>query len=332
MKILYAANNSFGSFLQLKRFLRAAGPSHDRKYEIRIAAYNASLNGINADYTLDSLHDFYGKNKSASATRKSVNDYLKEIETYAPDLIINDFDFTTSFVASELNIPYWIVSSNILYNAFGKQEREQLKFGRHYRSLIYQNSSGKFHDYQLTNADRRMVYSYLGDISMRPTLRAGFEWVRPYYVRPQPRNNESKFVAALSYTDKALVAYLDKLEDVSLYSLNDYEKYENIQHRNLFDDQYGIDVSNCYLYFSRGQTSLISDAFYNEKFSLIYPDTNDIDTLINSYVCDVFNTGEKIYTRKSFEQINDLIARELEIRLSIDPSIRFLHQHIESLL
>ncbi len=329
MKILYAANNSFGSFLQMKRILPFLN-----KHDVRIAGFKKYLFNISADYTLEAL-DALNKNKLIA--KKCVRKYIDEIDSFGPDLIINDLHYYTSLAASELNIKYWIVNSTLLYKAIPKDIRSKLKINATYGHAVGNDSD--YNKFQIKNAERVFVYSYLCDVPMAPIIDDPdrYEWVRPYtapysgpgYVRGVSGTpDHERFVVALNRTNKPLVRWFGALKDVNLYSMNDYEKYKDIQHRNLFSDKYSEDLSTALLVINRGETSLVADAFYNKKYVLIYPNYNNIDTIINSYFVSHFNIGEKIQTRNTFEQINTLESDKLKISLFINNNVKFLHEYL----
>src|SRR5277367_870732 len=99
MKILYAAGNRSGSFFQMKRFLDTI-----QNHTVKIAAYKKSSGNINIDYTLDALLNFSGHNENIAFNGNFIY-YCKEIERFAHDLIISDFEIYTSIYAIEHNIP-----------------------------------------------------------------------------------------------------------------------------------------------------------------------------------------------------------------------------------
>lgn len=328
MKILYAANNSSSSRLQHERFLDGR-PKHSNTFSVRSAVYNNANSSHYADYTLDSFTDYYGSRRTNCVEKAVVNQYVEEIATYKPDLIINDFNFYTAYAACELGIPYWLVSSSLLHFGIEDSVRKEIRLGKHFRHLLKKHKSFVYPKYQIANADRLLVYSCLGDMAMRPNLAFGYEWVRPYHIKALPSDEPAGFVAPMMATDKPLIKLLSELGDTYLYSNSEYESYPNVVHRHYSDDRYSGNLENCYLVFNRGESSFVADAFYAGKHSMVYPDVHSLDTVLSAYYMEHFGLAERIYTRKDFEQINNLSQKTMGFRVSMNPDTKFLHQYIE---
>lgn len=314
--------------MQLSRFLQN---SKGRDYEVRVAGFQGDLHDIDADYTLDSLLDFYGKSASKPVTGKNFQRYLDEIDTYKPDLILSDLEFFTTYAANELQIPYWIVSSFAIYFALTKQFKDSLGVSKHYRSILFDNKNFHRYQFQLNNADQRFIYHFLCDAPTPPELMNDCHWVRPYFVTSDLKI-EPRFVAALSSTDKPFVKMISKMVPNRYYSNTSYENLHNNSHLDLSSPLYASDVKNALMLFSSGETSILADAAYNGKRSLIYPDYKSKESIVNSRLVEFFDLGEKIYTRKNFEQIYSLVSKDLSIKLNPDKNVKFLHEYIEDLL
>ena len=319
MKVLYAASPGYDSYLQLSRFLQH---SRNCPYEVRVAGYRDGLLNCTADYTLDSLLGFYGRLKDKSKFK--TDRYLQEVQAYDPDLIISDFDYYTSYVAAELAIPLWIVSSFATFSALPFDQKNDLKIYRQYKQLFVNKQKLDNHTFQIQSADARFAYSFLGDVEGAPTLEKDFYWVRPYHVQSDVKS-ESRFVASLSHTDKQFINYFQNLNP-KIYAETDYEGYLP------FDRQYDVDVVNSYMTFSRGETSFIADAFYNNKYTLVYPNYYSRKSIINSRLIERYGIGENLYTRKNYEQFNALAGKDLTIRRALNPDTKYLHQYIMDFL
>lgn len=322
MKILYVGNDSPSSLLQLERFR-----ARPKNFEVRYAGFNNSLSEIGVDYTLDPIGN---SSRTGRVKRSNLDRYISEIAAYRPNLIINDFDFPTSYAATELGIPYWLASSTLLYFGMPKLMKQTIKIGQYFTNL-FENFAYN-HIYQITNADRLLMYSCLGDMSMCPELLPRFEWVRPYHIKASYSERQPAFIATLMETDKKFIKYLSNLGDTNLYSPFEYEKYKNINHLNILNNiSYAEDLNQAYLCFNRGESSLVADAFYNEKYSLIYPNVKNIDTIINGHVFQYLKLAERIYTRESFDQINSLAQRDMNVKVRLDPGVKYLDEYIGEL-
>jgi hypothetical protein len=319
MKILYAANDSVSSYLQLKRFLSAAPPNT----EIRVSGYRRSLREINADYCLDAI---------IQNDDNHVNYYIEEVKIYSPDLIISDMDFLTSFAAVECGIPFWVVSSSMLYEAVDDiYRREAIPLYKYYRAIFKEKRETVKINYQIHNAERKLVYSHLGDIPMRPILREGFEWVRPYYVKAIENYESPTFICNLYDSDKSIIKYVSQLSDVSLFSPLKFETYDGIDHYDSNDPIYARKIANAYLFFCQGETSLIADAFYNRKYVFLFQDFNNMDSLINYVVADHYSYGQKVFSKKTLEPVLDLLDKKIEVDISLNKQVKFLDEYIKEL-
>lgn len=314
--------------MQLYRFLQN---SKGREYEIRVAGYHGDLRDIDADYTLDSLFDFYGQDTSKPITGKNYQRYLEEVSIYKPDLIISDLEFFSTYAAIELGIPYWIVSSFAFYFAINKKLKDSLGIAKHHRSCLFDNKNFHRYKYQLDNADRKFIYSFLGDIQTCPDISSQYTWARPYHVTSNEKSAQT-FVVSVSNTDKPFFKLISALGDTKLFSESEYETFGTTSiHQNIRSTNYARDLKNSYLVFSSGETSIIADALYNGKYSLIYPDYKSKESIVNGRLVEFYGLGEKIYTRRSFEQINSLVSKNLSVSLSLNKDVKYLHEYIKDL-
>jgi hypothetical protein len=186
MKILFGAGNYIGSNIMLSRFLR-----HSKEHEIRIAAYyrnNRYLNSI--DWCLDAIRakrvPNYFKEK-CGVLGPPVNHYLadmiiNDLIEWEPDLVISDCEAFTAFIAKMLEIPLWYCSS--LLQTIGIQhDKKELSIKVMDTTIDYIKS--------LPIGDAYLVYSPLCDVSARPILKSGFEWIRPYTDEVQEVTSEN---------------------------------------------------------------------------------------------------------------------------------------------
>lgn len=338
MKILYCANKNYDSYLQLYRFLQYV----PNNIEVRVAGYNGFLNGIATDYTLDSLYDYYGKNRAGPVVSRILQRYTNEIAAYNPDLIINDLDFFSSYAALELDIPYWLVSPFLFYFAISKQLKDAIAIGQQYRHVLFRQKNFHRYQFQIENAEKCLIRSYLGDVAMGPDITNGFEWVRPYYVEcgtnvderiggadtSDEPNQARCFLGMFAQPDYKLYRFIQTLGQAVIYSPFSYEKILGIEHLDTHHVSYAENLRRAYLCFSKGETSFISDGFYHSKFALVLPDTTVADSVINAQAVEYFGLGEKMRTTKSFEQINTLVDRDINVRARFDPQIKQLHEYI----
>ncbi len=175
LKILYVANNYKSSYHTLKRFI----DTYSKYYNIKTAAYSKSIQDLNVSWNLDALLDFTGRWDGISFRNSNYDLYVREIKKFAPDLIISDVEIYTSYIGIELGIPVWQVSPLLLYHGINVYQKKLYKY---YSAVITKNFRvQEYISHILNNSDKRLVLSHLGDYNNKPTLKSGYEWVRPNY-------------------------------------------------------------------------------------------------------------------------------------------------------
>jgi hypothetical protein len=179
VKILYAAGNRPGSFLQMQRFLQSV---KNQNHIIKLAAYKSSMGNLFIDYTLDCLLNFTNTNSNISFN-SNYNYYYNEIRRFAPNLIISDFEIYTSIIAIETNIKLWIASPVLLFYALNKKLKDEIGIYKNYSYLFNAKSTKKnYIRYLLHNSDKLFIISHLCDFNKRPELLPKYEWVRPEFI------------------------------------------------------------------------------------------------------------------------------------------------------
>lgn len=195
MKILYGSGNFIGSNVQAARFLQNA-----TEHEIRIAAHYRNHRYLKTfDWTLDALyqikvgdrnyfferHGMQGPPVNHAMTDIIIEDLLE----WQPELVISDCEFFTAMVAKVLEVPLWYCSSML-----------QMIGIEHDRKEINTKILDKIKTYLdgLPSGDAYLVYSPLCDITSRPFLKTGFEWVRPYSTVPEEITSEEVDLSMIS--------------------------------------------------------------------------------------------------------------------------------------
>lgn len=182
LKILYAADNRKSSFYSLKRFL----DTYSDFYQIKVAAYSASIQNLNVNWNLDALLDFRGKKTDLSFSNSNYPLYAREIKRFAPNIIISDLEIYSSYIGIEMGIPVWQVSPLLLYYA----AEDKLNIYKYHSALFkWDSRRDDYTKYVIKNSDKRLILSHLGDTVAPPKVDTFFDWVRPNYElldKPQP--------------------------------------------------------------------------------------------------------------------------------------------------
>jgi len=320
MKILYAANNNPGSRLQLSRFLMAANSNHN----IKIAAYKiSSPKNISIDWTLDCLLNIY-KPEILSLKNDNLNIYYDQIKSFAPDLIISDLEYFTSYIANVLNIRLWQYSSSLInYALKDKYDLGLFKYYAHSLNInpVYNQRIVNIID----NSERNFVYSHYGDSLNPPILNSNFEWIRPYHKTYKSyilcKHN---ITAALYGNNKNILNTIKKHSDCVVFTESVLENYPNIKIKNLdSQDEYYCNIKNSDIFICQGHSNFLADAFYNNKYSFIYPDYNSTESIINSQLSQKMGYGKIMYDSKDI--FNIPIS---EISFKYQDNIKFIHEKI----
>lgn len=315
MKILYAAGNRIGSYHQLKRFLS----SISKKHIIKTAAYKVSIGGLNIDYNLSSLLNITNPDSKLSFTNGNYIYYRKEIERFAPDLIISDADFYSSVLAGELKIKLWQVSPLNIYYALDKKIKQKIPIHKNYLYLLENNQKrGNYTKYILNNSDKIFVLSHLCDCKYPPPLSSGFEYMRPSFVLGNGNNNIENLII-LSKTNKNIIDEYKNKSSV-LFSDFPFERYnkmvvEDINNETIYQNY----LDGCKNFITDGTAAFLADAFYNQKFTNIIPNYEDIESIICSYMNEYYGVGKIGFSNPS------------DIDIVLDDKVKFLSEHLENL-
>jgi len=322
-KILYAANNTLNSIIQLNRFLKAI---ENKPFTIKIAAYKNSIKSSNVDWTLNCLHNYFDKDKLSLDNEYFIN-YYNSIKSFNPDLIISDLEYFTSFAATDLGIPLWQCSSSLLNYALPWREKYSLNVFSNYSYLLYRRSNQKYVNI-INNSDLNLVYSHFGDTKDPPKLKQNFEWIRPYaYIGNKSVPCKHNIVGALLSNNKKIFKNLNNIYDTIAFTPHINEKYSNLKLKDIDDnEEYQCNVKNCNLFLCEGQTSFLADAFYNNKFALVVPNLHDTECIVNSMYSEKIGLSKNIYNDINLSKID-----YQEINYSLNDKVYYLHERLDQI-
>jgi len=160
--------------------------------------------------------------------------------------------------------------------------------------------------HRLPKAERTFVYSPFGDIKFRPNLKAGYEWMRPYYHDVGGSRN---FESIAVVRDSERISILSKILNCippfnfTLFSPFSYN-LSHLENRNILDvEKYKVALMNCRWLFSTGETSFIADAIYNgiERIC-ITPRLDDPEAMLNANLCRLYDIGDDVGQVEYLEQ------------------------------
>lgn len=202
MKILFGSGNYAGSNLMVSRFLQNA-PDHD----IRIAAYYRNHNHLQSiDWCLSAIYQTKVGDRNYFEDRHGIRGphvnhefadlIIEDLLDWGPELVISDCEFFTAALAKTLDVELWYCSA--LLQMIGiEHERKEISTKVLDKERAYLEN--------LPQGSKYLVYSPLCDISSRPFLKTGFEWVRPYSVVPSEIRTADLSMIEKGIPEKALL-------------------------------------------------------------------------------------------------------------------------------
>ena len=322
MKILYAASNNHNARIQLSRFLGQIYSGH----VIKIAAYKSSSpKGLSIDWTLDALLNIY-RPDLLSVDNDNLEVYFEQIKSFAPDLIISDLEYFTSYIANELNITLWQYSCSLINFALTKREKYNLGLFKHHAHSLNRDP---VHTQRIVNmidnSNCNLVCSHFGDTANPPNLQENFTWIRPYHkIAKKSVPCQHNVIAGLSSPDNKLISVLKKYPDSVVFMESPTQKHSNVQVKDIgMQDEYYCNLGNSSTFVCQGQASFLADAFYNKKAALIYPDYTNTESIINSQLSAHLQLGH-IMTY----EMDISAAPLLEISPAQSSAIGYLHNKL----
>lgn len=327
LKILYAASNNKNARIQLSRFLKAI---HGKPYIIKIAAYkNSSPKNVSIDWTLDCLLNIFKPNH-ISLDNDNFDTYFDQIKYFNPDLIISDMEYFTSYAADALNITLWQCSSSLINQALTQQDKYHLGVSKKFSYLVNKIPLQVQRNINIVdNSNCRFVYSHLGDVDQPPILKNGFEWIRPYHsVGKISTPCQHNIVAGMVNNNKNIFGLLKKYADSIAFTEFHYEKYTNLCLKDIENQaEYFCNLKNSNLFVCEGQTSFLADAFYNNKYSIVWTNFQDLECVTNSIFSEYLKLSTSIY--ELFEDLNQFM--NLTVNSNYNENIQYLHERIEEI-
>lgn len=326
MKILYAAGNNSNARIVLSRFLRAMQGS---LHHIKVAAYRrSSPRDINIDWTLDCLLNLY-KPELINLDNDNLHIYFEQVKYYAPDLVISDLEYFTSYIAQVLNIHVWQCSSSLINFALDRHDRFHLGVFKHYAHAINRDERHRQRLINLLdNSNGNFVYSHFGDTNEPPSLQSEYQWVRPYHqVGKSTVPCQHYLVAGISGNNKPVLGLLKQHADSVAFTDFSGEKHNNVLVKDIGNqEEYYCNLKNSPLFLCQGQTSFLADAFYNGKYSLIYPDYQEPEAILNSCVSQYLGLGRIINLTEDLNEYAEQVAVP-----RYGANIQYLHEKVNSL-
>lgn len=261
MKIVYAICDNYESVEFVRRFLL----NKPDNFNVKVAGYDTCKF---ADWNLSCITSIYNKGY-VTKHNENLYLYLETIKRFNPDLIISDYEPITNNIIGSTNIPIWQVSTKKLNIALNKF------ISHNYHSLINQEDLN-------VNKTKQYVISPLCDMEISPLLKDEFNYIRPYYKLGSKSEIFHYNSCAVSY--KINYNIIKKLPAKSVYFCDQQGYYKDIILKNIYDDDYYLNIKNCDHIIHSVDVNYLSDAFYNNKKSTVTLDFSNTICLTNSAI------------------------------------------------
>jgi uncharacterized protein (TIGR00661 family) len=322
MRILNSAGNNSNALLQLARFSQAM---QNTGHQVKVAAYQkSSPKGMNIDWSLDCLFNMF--NSDQISENDNLKIYYDQILYYKPDLVISDLEYFTSYLATASNIPLWQYNSSLIN--FAVTQKYDLGLFKKYAYLLQKNNPLRTQRIIniIDNSDRRLVYSHLGDSVNPPELKEGFEWVRPYHmVGKNSVPCRHNLVAGLSDNNKNVLSLLKQHADSVAFTNFPHERHTNLWLKDIGNsEEYFCNLKNCQLFVCEGQTSFLADAFYNNKYSVVMTNFQDVECVTNSVFSQHLGLSSMIYQIE--ENLHPYLNKPVQPQYN--QRVKYLHEMI----
>jgi hypothetical protein len=283
MKIFYSAGPYLDAGEQFLRFSNV-----NKSHQLKIASYiKSSTMFSHIDWTLDALYNkaeiknsskickLFGHRGVTRTVAYHTESLLKDITDYEPDLIISNAEPVSAHIAKALSVKLWYCSPLHLLDGI-VWDHNVLR----YFSLL--ESTKKFLS-TLPQSDKTFIYSPFGDLINPPQLKAGYEWIQPYWTKTNKIKQSKINTAVLTSKDRSdlLKKILNGVSfDVKLYSqIEDYKQM----------------LADTNWFFMLGDTSYLADALYNAITRVcIAPSLNEPESLLNAIFCKSYGFGDDL--------------------------------------
>lgn len=297
MKIIYAADDRLGAAYQVADFI---ANSFD---EIKVAAYPKSGRFLtHIDWNLDAIkHD-----------KKNLYLLRQDIEKYYPDLVIVDAEPIVATLVSQMDLPIVYCSPLHLLDGLNWSKKS-----RNY-SAVFTKIRQKL--MKLPQGVVKFIYSPWDEFSDSFCIKNGFEWVQPYHLENSLiTSSENMLSLAMVDDPKRRQNFEEIFKYCSVSIIED----------NTFTDSYQENLCQVKYFLMDGQTRHLSDAIYNNKYPIIFPDVTDGETLLNALLCCNLGVGKNL---NQIELMGRPAAKEINQILSTNPDSEYFQRHSQKQL
>ena len=287
VRILYALSDNAESIEICRRFLEA---TTDKNFKIKIAAYCKNSMPFHVDWNLEACEKFYGK-RAFSAHNENLKIYFEQLKLFNPNLIICDLEKYTTYIADILNIKIWQVSPVFLHLA--------TKLRLNIRKYYGESFEDAFAPENINKNSINMAYTYLCDYDSNSLIH-DYPVIRPYFYIGK-ESIPCKHNALANTDELKAINFTKKYNDSVVFTKNN-EDYNDIIVKNYYtSSDYACNVYNCNFTVGDGDINFLADAFYNNKFSFVFPKFDNVSNIINSFAAQHHSLSKVLFNSNKID-------------------------------
>ncbi|GIU68837.1 MAG: hypothetical protein KatS3mg002_0073 [Candidatus Woesearchaeota archaeon] len=245
--------------------------------------------GIRISYNQDKVDDYETLKKYfrwiLKESPKSIKKIYRTFKKYNPDILLTDFEGTTSYIANILNIPVVCIcnvhSITKLKNIIPKKYTKELL-----KAKIVVNTT-------FPKADYHLITTFFYNPVRRENVFLFPPILRKELLKLKPKSLDYILVYQTASTNKKIFDELKKTNyDYIVYGFDMEKKDENLTFRKFNNKEWLKDLENCKAVITNGGYSLISEAISLHKPILSVPIKGQFEQILNALHVKKLGYGE----------------------------------------
>lgn len=250
-----------------------------------------NIEGLELVFKKNSVLNFQTLLKNLQKASKKTYDKLvkvKEIiEEFNPDIFISDMESFTSYIAKEKNIPSITIDNQhyLIYGKYKFPERYRLSYLK--ALMIVKSIMFKTKYYLIMTLPGSKLEDQHNVFPIKPVIREEV-------INAKPKSLDYVFVYQSTKSYDKLIEILKRINyKFIIYGFNKDQKVGNLIFKK-FDDgkEYLNDLINSKAIITNGGFTLISEAIYLKKPTLVVPIKKHFEQIINALYVKENNIGE----------------------------------------
>lgn len=247
MRVIYSLGDRRSANLQAKDLLQYLPNAKVAAHASTSSDYLPII-----DWNLDSIkHD-----------KNNISLLYKDIELYAPQLIIVDAEPILAKIANYLGIKTISISAMHAIDGIELESSQKTK----YKNILKKAKS----ILDTLNVSKKYIYSPFGDLHADPPIKNGYEWLS--VTLPYNKVNGNILVV----NDNSRVSYLARF-------------IKSAGHNFSIHDVDAMTSNSCV--FTTGDSALISNALECNNYLFLAPSLSDPEAVYNSMLCAEYGLG-----------------------------------------